>query len=51
LPITATVPPGEVRMFKLLVELAQRYEPLKEKGRAKLLARLRGVKPIFEHLT
>jgi hypothetical protein len=47
LPVTATVPPGDVRLFKLLVELAMRYEPLDAPERGQLLATLQGVKPIF----
>lgn len=49
MPVTATVPPGEARLFKLCVEIAQRYTPLSEPERAKLLAAIAGVEPIFGH--
>ena len=47
LPITAAVPPGDGRLFKLAVRLGQRYQPLTEDERADLLARAEGVAPIF----
>lgn len=48
LPLTACVPPGEVRLFKLAVEIAGRYEPLSEAERADLQQRVAAVEPIFE---
>ena len=47
LPITAAVPPGDGRLFKLAVRIAQRYQPLTDDERADLLARVEGVTPIF----
>ena len=49
LPITATVPPGDARLFKLCVELAQHYTPLTEPERAQLMTATEGVEPIFGH--
>lgn len=50
LPITATLPPGDARLFKLCVGLAQHYEPLAEEERARLLAVIANVEPIFKHV-
>lgn len=49
LPITATVPPGDARLFKLCVEIAQRYKPLASAEREKLLAAIANIDPIFHH--
>lgn len=48
LPIVAAVPPGDGRLFKLAVGIAQRYRPLEAPERADLLEKIRGVKAIFE---
>lgn len=47
LPVVATVPPGDDRMFKLAVEAARKYSPLTEEERAELLRAIEGVTPIF----
>lgn len=49
LPITAAVPPGDARLFRLCVELASRYEPLSPAERQELLTRIAGVEPIFKY--
>ncbi|MEN6642261.1 MAG: aldo/keto reductase [Armatimonadia bacterium] len=49
LPITATVPPGDVRLMKLCVELASRYQPLSDADRARLKQQIAGLEPIFKH--
>lgn len=49
LPVTATLPPGDARLFKLLVTLAQSYEPLSEQEQAQLKSRIAGIEPIFKH--
>lgn len=49
LPLTATVPPGDAGLFKLLVELGLRYKPLSEEERGELRKRMEGVKAIFPH--
>jgi len=46
-PITAAVPPGEEKYFRLAMDVAQRFKPLKAKEEKKLLARAAGVEPIF----
>lgn len=46
-PIVSTVPPGDVRLFKLAVELASRYKPLTDDERDALRERMKGVTPIF----
>jgi predicted aldo/keto reductase-like oxidoreductase len=48
LPLTATMPPGDVRLLKLCVEIASRYEPLTEAERAHLKQQVAGVEPIFD---
>lgn len=48
LPVTAAVPPGDARLFKLAVEIASRYEPLTEAERASLKQQVAGLEPIFE---
>lgn len=45
--ITAAIPPGEVELFKMALGIAARYQPLKAQERQDLLARARGVNPIF----
>ncbi len=47
LPVVAAVPPGDGRLFKLAVEAMLNYTPLTGPERATLIARLRGVEPIF----
>ena len=47
LPLTATVPPGEIGPLKLAVQLAGRYQPLTEAERAELSELVAGVEPIF----
>lgn len=49
LPITATVPPGDARLFKLCVRLAGHYKRLSDAERAELLADIANVEPIFKH--
>lgn len=49
LPITATVPPGDGRLFKLCVQLARGYRPLTPADRGKLIAAMDGVEPIFKN--
>jgi aryl-alcohol dehydrogenase-like predicted oxidoreductase len=49
LPVTATLPPGEARPFKLCVRIAQRYKSLNGTERNKLRAAIADVEPIFTH--
>jgi predicted aldo/keto reductase-like oxidoreductase len=46
-PITAAVPPGDEKYFRLAMDVAQKFEPLKPEEEKSLLARAQGVEPIF----
>ncbi len=46
-PITAAVPPGEERYFRLAMDVAQRFEPLSAEEEKSLMARAAGVEPLF----
>src|SRR6202045_5380289 len=46
-PVTAALPPGEERYFRLAIEVAQNYRPLGQHEEEALLARATGVEPIF----
>jgi aryl-alcohol dehydrogenase-like predicted oxidoreductase len=46
-PITAALPPGQERYFRLAMEVAQNYKPLEGHEEQALLARATGVEPIF----
>jgi len=46
-PITAAVPPGDEQYFRLAMEVAQKFEPLKPEEEKALIARAQGVEPIF----
>ena len=46
-PITAAVPPGDEKYFRLAMDVAQKFEPIKPEEEKALLARAQGVEPIF----
>jgi aryl-alcohol dehydrogenase-like predicted oxidoreductase len=46
-PITAAIPPGEERYFRLAMDVAQNYKPLDAGEEQTLLAGGHGVEPIF----
>ncbi len=46
-PITAAIPPGDERYFRLAMDVAQNYKPLEAHEEQALLAGGRGVEPIF----
>lgn len=46
-PITAAIPPGDERYFRLAMDVAQRYKPLEAHEEQALLAGGKGVEPIF----
>ena len=46
-PITAAVPPGDEKYFRLAMDVAQKFEPLKPEEERALMARAQGVEPIF----
>ena len=45
--ITAAIPPGEEQLFRMALAAAERFQPLTAKEREELLAKARGVTPIF----
>src|SRR5487761_911589 len=46
-PVTAALPPGDERYFRLAMDVAQNYRPLERHEEQTLLARATGVEPIF----
>jgi predicted aldo/keto reductase-like oxidoreductase len=46
--VTAAIPPGEERLFRMALDAAERYTPLTRGEKESLLASAEGVKPIFE---
>jgi aryl-alcohol dehydrogenase-like predicted oxidoreductase len=46
-PLTAAVPPGDEKYFRLAMDVAQKFTPLKEQEEKQLLASAAGVEPIF----
>ena len=46
-PITAAIPPGDERFFRLAMDVAQNYKPLEAHEEQALLAGGHGVEPIF----
>jgi aryl-alcohol dehydrogenase-like predicted oxidoreductase len=46
-PVTAALPPGDEKYFRLAMDVAQKYRPLEEHEERELLARATGVEPIF----
>ena len=46
-PITAAVPPGDEKYFRLAMDVAQKFEPIKPEEEKDLLAHAQGVEPIF----
>jgi len=46
-PVTAAVPPGDEKYFRLAMDVAQRFEPLKPEEEKTLLAGALGTSPIF----
>jgi aryl-alcohol dehydrogenase-like predicted oxidoreductase len=46
-PITAAIPPGDERYFRLAMDVAQNYKPLEPHEKQALLAGAQGAEPIF----
>ncbi len=46
-PITAAIPPGDERYFRLAMDVAQHYRPLEPREEQALLAGAHGTEPIF----
>jgi aryl-alcohol dehydrogenase-like predicted oxidoreductase len=45
--ITAAIPPGEEKLFRMALDIAGRYRPLSSGERAELLTKARGLQPLF----
>ncbi len=45
--VTAAIPPGEIQLFRLAVNLAAEFEPLSADERAEILAGTEGIAPLF----
>ena len=46
-PVTAAVPPGDEKYFRLAMDVAQKFEPIRPEEEKDLMARAQGVEPIF----
>jgi len=46
-PITAAIPPGDERYFRLGMDIGQHFEPVSEEEQQKLMASAAGINPIF----
>jgi hypothetical protein len=46
-PITAAIPPGDERYFRLAMDVAQNYKPIEPHEEQALLAGGKGLEPIF----
>lgn len=47
-PITAAVPPGDPRLFRLAMDIADRFQPITDAERDELRAYAKGLEPIFK---
>ena len=46
-PITAAIPPGDERYFRLGMDVGQNFQPITELERDRLMAAAKGINPIF----
>jgi aryl-alcohol dehydrogenase-like predicted oxidoreductase len=46
-PVTAAVPPGDARLFKIAMDVAERFTPITEEERVDLFSRAENLKPFF----
>lgn len=46
-PVTAALPPGDEKYFRLAMDVAQHYQPLEQHEELALLDQAKGVEPIF----
>jgi aryl-alcohol dehydrogenase-like predicted oxidoreductase len=46
-PVTAAVPPGDARLFKIALDVAERFTPLTEEERVDLFSRAENLTPFF----
>lgn len=47
-PITAAIPPGDIRLFRLAMEVAENFTPITQEEVEELKAMAQNLKPIFE---
>lgn len=47
-PITAAIPPGDIRLFRLAMEVAENFTPITQEEVQELKAMAQNLKPIFE---
>lgn len=46
-PITAAVPPGDIRLFKRALEIAHSFTPINDEEKRKLIALAKSLEPLF----
>jgi hypothetical protein len=46
-PITAAIPPGEAELFRLALDIAERFRPLEQGEQEEVRRRAQGLQPIF----
>jgi hypothetical protein len=46
-PITAAVPPGDIRLFKRALEIAHSFTPINDKEKRRLIILAEGLEPLF----
>jgi aryl-alcohol dehydrogenase-like predicted oxidoreductase len=46
-PLTAAIPPGEEKLFRMALDIAERFQPITEAELSDLQRRAQGLKPIF----
>jgi len=49
LPVTAAVPPGDERLFRMAIKLARKFIPLSEKEKDFLKKKANDLEPIFKY--
>lgn len=47
-PVTAAIPPGEPRLFRIALDTAEAFQPLSDEERDELRRRAAGLQPFFE---
>jgi hypothetical protein len=45
--VTAAIPPGEEKLFRMALGFTERFRPLDAGERADLLAKAQGIRPLF----
>lgn len=49
LPVTAAIPPGEERLFRLAISIASEFKPMTEKEQQEFLSSTKGITPLFHY--